>query len=581
MTDIFISYSHQDEKWKDALQKQLRVLQLHADFTVWDDRQIDIGDTWLPQIEAAIAAAKVAILLISSDFLISEFVCRQEIPRFLQRRAADGLRVVPLVVEPCPWQAVGWLANLQGATKDNEPLSRHAWDSYALKHELSQVALKVYHLLQESRAEEERQLVAQHAEQARQAQLAHEREQARLEAEQRAEQDHLRKIAEEQARQEQSARETKRQQDLAAAAEAKRVEAAEAKQQAEQGKQKARPQPQAVLDVQQANFGSSSSLKLGKWALLLAGLGLMGWGISAYRNAPIQSEVLAQEPVSLAPATPVPVTPEPSKTNTQFPKMLPIPAGEFTMGCVEERDNVEGGCYDNEKPPHPVKLSAFKLAETEVTVGQYLECVQQGACPVPEWNEKGSDYNISTGSKTASKNMGEALTNPQHPIVGVSWENALTYTQWLNQVQKPTKPFRLPTEAEWEYAARGGDNQQAYPWGNKASYEFANYGKDECCEGLVSGKDQWLYTAPVGSFAANGFGLKDMQGNVWEWVADWYGDYSVQPASNPKGASEGPSRVLRGGSWDNTPTSVRSADRLSHTPDYRYFNIGFRVAQDQ
>lgn len=574
MTDIFISYSHQDEKWKDALQKQLRVFQLHADFPVWDDRQIDIGDTWLPQIEAAIAAAKVAILLISSDFLISEFVCRQEIPRFLQRRAADGLRVVPLVVEPCPWQAVGWLANLQGATKDNEPLSRHAWDSYALKQELSQVALKVYHLLQESRAEEECQLAVQNAEQA---QLAREREQARLEAEQRAEQARLRKIAEEQARQEQIARETKRQQDLAAAAEAKRVEAAEAKQHAEQSKRQASSQPQTVLDVQQ----SSSPLKLGKWALLLAGLGLMGWGISAYRNAPIQSEVLTQEPVSLVPATPVPVTPEPIEANTPFPKMLSIPAGEFMMGCVNGRDNVEGGCDDNEKLPYPVKLSAFKLAETEVTVEQYLACVQQGGCPAPEWNEKGSDYNISTGKDDLYKKMGEALTDSQHPIVGVSWENAVAYTTWLNKSRKPSQPFRLPTEAEWEYAARGGNNQQAYPWGNKASHEFANYGKDECCAGLVSGKDQWLYTAPVGSFPTNGFVLKDMQGNVWEWVADWYGDYPAQLVSNPKGASKGTNRVLRGGSWGDAPRDVRSANRRNYAPANRYDVIGFRVAQDQ
>lgn len=581
MTDIFISYSHQDEKWKDALQKQLRVLQLHADFTVWDDRQIDIGDTWLPRIEAAIAAAKVAILLISSDFLISEFVYRQEIPRFLQRRAADGLRVVPLVVEPCPWQTVGWLANLQGATKDNEALSRHAWDSYALKQELSQVALKVYHLLQESRAEEEHQLAAQNAEQARQAQLAREREQARLEAEQRAEQARLRKIAEEQARQEQIARETKPQQDLAAAAEAKRVEAAEAKQKVEQGKQQAPSHPQAVLDVQQAQFGSGSLLKLGKWALLLAGLGLVGWGVSAYRNVPIQSEPLTQEPISLAPATPVPITPAPSKTNTQFPKMLPIPAGEFTMGCVEERDNVEGGCGDDEKPPHPVKLSAFKLAETEVTVEQYLACVQQGGCPAPVWNEKGSDYNISTGKNDLYKKMGNALTDPEYPIVGVSWESAVAYTAWLNKSQQPHQPFRLPTEAEWEYVARGGDNQLAYPWGNKASHEFANYGKNECCGGLVSGKDQWLYTAPVGSFPANGFGLKDMHGNVWEWVADWHGAYPAQLASNPKGTSKGTFRVLRGGSWNDSPWFVRSAYRFDFTPGFRIDDVGFRVAQDQ
>ena len=568
MTDIFISYSHQDEKWKDALQKQLRVLQLHADFMVWDDRQIEIGDNWLPRIEEAIAAAKVAILLISSDFLISEFVSRQEIPRFLQRRAADGLRVVPLVVEPCPWQAVGWLASLQGATKDNEALSRHVWDSYALKQELSQVALKVYALLQESRAEAERQLAAQHAEQARQAQRAREREQARLEAEQRAEQARLQNIADEQARQAQMAREAKRQQDLAAAAEAK---------------QQAPPRPQAVLDVQQAPLGLSSPLKLSKWVLLLAGLGLAAWGVSAYRSAPVQPKPLTQEPVSLAPTAPAPATPEPSEANTQLPipKMLPIPAGEFTMGCVKERDEVEGGCLDWEKPPHPVKLSAFKLAETEVTVEQYLACVQQGGCPAPYWNEKGSDYNISTGKDEHYKKMGKALTDSQHPIVGVSWENAVAYVAWLNKSQQPSQPFRLPTEAEWEYAARGGDNEQAYPWGNKASHEFANYGKNECCEGLVSGKDQWLYTAPVGSFAPNGFGLKDMHGNVWEWVADWHGAYPDQSASNPKGASKGTLRVLRGGSWSNTPRYVRSADRGNLTPDDRDYNTGFRVAQDQ
>ncbi len=161
MTDIFISYSHKDEKWKDALQRQLQVLQLHADFKVWDDRQIEMGDGWLKEIESAIAVAKVAILLVSPDFLISEFVCRQEIPKFLARRSEDGLRVIPLVVEPCPWRAVGWLASMQGATKDNEPLARHRWDSYELKSELSDVALKVFDQLKSAREEEVQSLEAE------------------------------------------------------------------------------------------------------------------------------------------------------------------------------------------------------------------------------------------------------------------------------------------------------------------------------------------------------------------------------------------------------------------------------------
>lgn len=170
------------------------------------------------------------------------------------------------------------------------------------------------------------------------------------------------------------------------------------------------------------------------------------------------------------------------------------------------------------------------------------------------------------------KKMGEALTDPQHPIVGVSWENAVAYTTWLNKSQQPRQPFRLPTEAEWEYAARGGDNQQAYPWGNSIGKNKAN------CRDCG---DEFEYTAPVGSFASNGFGLKDMQGNVWEWVADWYDGYSGQAASNPKGASKGPFLVLRGGSWSDAPRSVRSAYRYYGTPDSRNNFIGFRVAQDQ
>ncbi|HPY39450.1 MAG TPA: SUMF1/EgtB/PvdO family nonheme iron enzyme [Thiolinea sp.] len=315
-------------------------------------------------------------------------------------------------------------------------------------------------------------------------------------------------------------------------------------------------------------------MKLGKWALLLPGLGLAAWGVSTYRITPVQPEPLTQEPVSLAPTAlasaspepskpnywsapvqPAPITPdpasiaptalasaspEPSKANTQFPNMLPIPAGEFVMGRIAGRDDVEGGCSDDEKPDHPVKLSAFKLAETEVTVEQYLACVQQGGCPPPEWNEKGSDYNISTGKDDHHKKMGEALTDPQYPIVGVSWENAVAYTTWLNKSQQPNQPFRLPTEAEWEYAARGGDNEQAYPWGNAIGKNKANC--SDC-------GDRFEYAAPVGSFVPNGFGLKDMHGNVWEWVADWHGDYPAQLASNSKGASKDTLRVLRGGSW--------------------------------
>ena len=130
MPDIFISYSHYDEKWKDALQKQLRVLERHAEFKIWDDRQITPGDAWLKEIEQAIAAAKVVLLLVSPDFLASEFIQRKEIPEFLERQQNGGLKILPVIVEPCVWEVADWLEAIQGLTKDNQPLSRHPWDSY-------------------------------------------------------------------------------------------------------------------------------------------------------------------------------------------------------------------------------------------------------------------------------------------------------------------------------------------------------------------------------------------------------------------------------------------------------------------
>jgi formylglycine-generating enzyme required for sulfatase activity len=164
--------------------------------------------------------------------------------------------------------------------------------------------------------------------------------------------------------------------------------------------------------------------------------------------------------------------------------------------------------------------------------------------------------------------------------VGVSWNDAQAYVKWLSQ--QTGKHYRLPTEAEWEYAARAGTDT-AYPWGNKASHDFANYGKDQCCDGLASGKDKWVYTSPVGSFPANPFGLYDMNGNVFQWVedcyADSYKDAPVDGTARPVVCDANASRVLRGGSWTNFPGILRSAYRNYYTPDYRLYDVGFRAAR--
>jgi tetratricopeptide (TPR) repeat protein len=142
---VFVSYSHQDEAWKDRLVKQLRVLELEGELEVWDDRRIDAGDDWLPEIEAAMARARVAVLLISADFLGSTFILRREVPEILRRRGSEGLRVIPVIVRPCPWQAVPWLSKIQCLPKDGRPLS--AGNEHQIETDLSALALEIRGLL--------------------------------------------------------------------------------------------------------------------------------------------------------------------------------------------------------------------------------------------------------------------------------------------------------------------------------------------------------------------------------------------------------------------------------------------------
>lgn len=270
--------------------------------------------------------------------------------------------------------------------------------------------------------------------------------------------------------------------------------------------------------------------------------------------APEPPPVTRPEPVQVQPA------PTPSTSKAIEPEMVNIPAGTFTMGCVDGRDNVEGvdKCPDYEKPAHEVSISAFQLAATDVTFDQWDACEAAKVCPHAD------DKGWGRGNR---------------PVINVSWNDAKTYLQWLSK--ESGKDYRLPSEAEWEYAARAG-TATAYPWGSKASHAFANYGKDVCCEGLVSGKDQWVNTSPVGSFAANPFGLYDMNGNVYQWVEDCfvsgYMDASADGSAR-QGCGANASRVLRGGSWSNIPQGLRSATRNYNTPAHRGTNVGFRAAR--
>jgi formylglycine-generating enzyme required for sulfatase activity len=225
------------------------------------------------------------------------------------------------------------------------------------------------------------------------------------------------------------------------------------------------------------------------------------------------------------------------------PEMVWIPAGEFRMGDIQR------GGWGIEEPVHSVSIKRFAMGRYEVTFAEYDKFAEATG------RKKPSDGGWGRGNR---------------PVIYVSWHDAVAYTQWLSQ--QTGKKYRLPTEAEWEYAARAG-TETKYWWGNTASQEYANYNSS------AKGKDRWEYTAPVGSFKANQFGIYDTVGNVWEWCADsWHGSYEGAPTDGQvwNGGDES-RRVLRGGSWNDFPKEARSAERNQNTSNWRNNDLGFRV----
>jgi formylglycine-generating enzyme required for sulfatase activity len=227
--------------------------------------------------------------------------------------------------------------------------------------------------------------------------------------------------------------------------------------------------------------------------------------------------------------------------------MLYVPEGSFEMGSNDGSDD--------EKPIHSVYLDAYWMDMTEVTNAMYAKCVNAGDCDPPQ----------STSSYTHSSYYGNSQYD-DYPVIYVNWNQASAYCEWAGA--------RLPTEAEWEKAARGTDGR-TYPWGEGIDCNLANYyDGSKYCVGD---------TSKVGSYhnGISPYGLFDMAGNVWEWVADWYNStyYSSSPSSNPLGPSSGDYRALRGGSWVSSGDSARSAFRRGYSPSNTYDLLGFRCSR--
>jgi formylglycine-generating enzyme required for sulfatase activity len=223
------------------------------------------------------------------------------------------------------------------------------------------------------------------------------------------------------------------------------------------------------------------------------------------------------------------------------PEMVRIPEGWFWMGCESGRDD--------EKPVHRVWVDAFDLAIHQVTNGEY------------------AGFLAATGASNPLCWNVEPFNDPRMPVVGVSWYDAVAYCEWLNQVTG--KRYRLPTEAEWERAGRGGAEGLEYPWGDGPPELLPDYPK------------RWKQgPEPVGRYAPNPYGLYNMGENVHEWCVDWYDAdyYARSPERNPSGPVDGTRRASRGGSWRHHIKVTRTAARSSIPPEFRYADYGFRVA---
>jgi formylglycine-generating enzyme required for sulfatase activity len=239
-------------------------------------------------------------------------------------------------------------------------------------------------------------------------------------------------------------------------------------------------------------------------------------------------------------------------TNSIGMKFSLIPAGEFLMGSPES-DSI---AYDFEKPQHKVRITKpFYLGVYEVTQGEYEKVMGEN----PSWFSKGGSGPDHVSGKDTSG----------YPVEMVSWEDAAEFCKRLSAKERQT--YRLPTEAEWEYACRAGTTTKWY-CGDK---------EDELARVAWYGKDSAMgsTTHPVGAKEANAWGLFDIHGNVWEWCQDWWGPYSRDEAIDPTGPSDVAFPVYRGGCWDLRAESCRSAYRCRYEPDYRNSHRGFRVAR--
>jgi formylglycine-generating enzyme required for sulfatase activity len=518
----FIIYARADEAHKNQLLLHLRPLTNSGLIAVWHDGNIQPGEAWEKRIEAELDQSDLVLLLVSANSLNSDFIQYKELQTALDRLRRGVSRVVPVIVSHCAWKYDQVLSGLQAeplylsqgpmAVEDPVWTTHHqAW---------TRVVESVGELSAQLRAEKEADIQRQEAETEK-----HERavaDQARLH----------RAAAEEQQRQ----LEARRAQDADW-----QVACAQNTLAGYEAFLKKWPNSAYATDarrfirllrkaekppIQWTRYAGIGGTALAASSVLFVWwLNPSGCTTGSPSKTPDKAHVITLD----------------TKNNRVDPIMgtlVFVKGGTFTMGCMDGRDSE---CYDNEKPAHEVTLRNFYMAETEVTQKQWRA--------------------VTGNTPSHFKDCDNC------PVEQVSWNDIQEFLQKLNAMSKGIR-YRLPTEAEWEYAARGGARSGNYQYAGSNNLTAVAQ-----CDGNAEDK-----THPLKGLSPNELGLYDMSGNVLEWCADWFDDYPEGPIKNPTGPPGGSYRVLRGGSWGNSAGYCRVSRRDFSDPGYRGSDGGFRVA---
>jgi formylglycine-generating enzyme required for sulfatase activity len=583
---VFFSYSREDKPLRDKLEIHLSSLKQRGVISSWHDRQIVAGFEWEEEIDRHLKTADIILLLISPDFVASKYCYEVELPDAIARHEAGEAYVVPILLRP----TAGWknlpFAKLQVYPSGGKAATLWGNEDEAFVDVAEGIAIAVKQLLEgraqkqreQERQEQERLKREREQEQQRLAEVQRQAAEAAKRAEQakrdeQARRDEAARVAEQarqaeqtkrreaERREEQQRQERIREEQRQAAAQAKMAEEAQRRREAERHRQTIAAQRTRFI----GNLEYPTRRQLLKWfgfggafALVVAGQRILENGRSSKpQPLPISSSSTDLKTFDFEVAT-VNVegreNPRQTKQTRAFVEdlgngitleMVAIPGGTFQMGSPESEKERE----TNESPQHSVTVPNFFMGRYVVTQAQYELIMGSN----PSW-----------------------FKGPNHPVEKVSWNDAQAFCKKLSQ--KTGRTYRLPSEAEWEYACRARTTTP-FHFGETITSALANYAGNYTYQSEPKGQYREQSTE-VGSFPANAFGLCDMHGNVWEWCEDVYHKNYVDAPTDGKAWNvdgESNARLLRGGSWIRYPRGCRSASRSFLSPGVRGIYLGFRV----